>query len=129
MNLSLIKITSLHLWLILILWILLIFSFITHPVSVPDLCIICIISTMCKSIGFAGSRMANTASTTTWWQGNNYLYYTNCGVSQVFPAVRKAVTGQSCIKLQYFLLCDIANQLPFIPLWQIKSATGIVYSK
>lgn len=42
------------------------FRLIAYDVSVPDLCIISMISTMWRSIGLSGCWMANTASTTTF---------------------------------------------------------------
>ena len=51
------------------------------------------------------------------------FYHINCGIIQVFPALKKAVTTH-VIKISYFFTCvDIANQLltrhlPLAPLGQ-----------
>ena len=52
------------------------------------------------------------------------FYHINCGIIQVFPALKKAVTTH-VIKISYFFTCvDIANQLltrhlPLAPLGQV----------
>ena len=43
-----------------------------YDVSVPDLCIISMISTMWRSIGLPGCRIAKTASTTTFLNHKTY---------------------------------------------------------